>query len=261
MKIVIRTILAIFYVVILVLLIKGVIKVNNLLKAKQVRDFYYITYDLDGGVGNIQNEKIISGDKSQRPENNPTKTGYVFTGWYKNVEDDDEYLFNEEIKEDTTLYAKYLRDDNLKTITIKFDTKTDEQIDDIKIKQGQSIILPIPSKNRSDFKGWSDGKETIKSTTKLKNDVTLAAIVNEEGLIYTVTKDGVNVYVVNFNTRGGYLIKSQWIEEGKTVKKPDDAIRDGYKFTGWYVNDIPYDFNSPVVHNLTIDAQWEEETK
>lgn len=44
----------------------------------------------------------------------------------------------------------------------------------------------------------------------------------------------------------------------ETVSRPEDPIKDGYKFVGWYLNDEIYDFNLPVEDNLTLIAKWEE---
>ena len=66
-----------------------------------------VTFEVDGNVYKKQNAKD-NNFKAVKPEN-PTKKGYIFTGWYtKNA--DNEYKpfdFNTTVTEDTTLYARW----------------------------------------------------------------------------------------------------------------------------------------------------------
>ena len=55
------------------------------------------------------------------------------------------------------------------------------------------------------------------------------------------------------------------------MTKPQDPIKEGYKFEGWYSDEellLPYNFNDPVTKDLKLYAKWsvveekpEEETK
>ena len=38
---------------------------------------------------------------------------------------------------------------------------------------------------------------------------------------------------------------------------PNGPIRDNYIFTGWYLNDEEYDFDTPVNEDITLVAKWE----
>ncbi|MDD6468163.1 MAG: InlB B-repeat-containing protein [Erysipelotrichaceae bacterium] len=62
----------------------------------------------------------------------------------------------------------------------------------------------------------------------------------------------VNKYTVSFE---GYA-DSQTVEYGKTVIKPQDPIKEGYTFVGWYLNDEAYDFNTPVKENIELTAKF-----
>src|SRR5690606_24964911 len=49
--------------------------------------------------------------------------------------------------------------------------------------------------------------------------------------------------------------------EGSLVTKPNpDPTKPGYNFIYWYLSneDIPYNFNFPVIQNITLTAKWEE---
>src|SRR5690606_12601536 len=68
-------------------------------------------------------------------------------------------------------------------------------------------------------------------------------------------------YVVTFDSQGGSVVEQQLIEEGSLVTKPNpDPTKPGYNFIYWYLSneDIPYNFNFPVIQNITLTAKWEE---
>lgn len=66
-------------------------------------------------------------------------------------------------------------------------------------------------------------------------------------------------YTVTFDTDGGSIVASEKVKRNKTVTKPKDPTKEGYKFVSWQVAGVDYDFNYPITSNLTITAKWEEE--
>lgn len=66
-------------------------------------------------------------------------------------------------------------------------------------------------------------------------------------------------YTVRFVTNGGTAIDEAKTEYGQCVSKPVDPERDGYTFTGWFADEnltVTYDFEEPVIGELTIYAGW-----
>ena len=47
------------------------------------------------------------------------------------------------------------------------------------------------------------------------------------------------------------------IEKGNILTKPEDPVKAGYTFIGWYNGDEPYDFNSPVEADLILMSKYE----
>lgn len=64
------------------------------------------------------------------------------------------------------------------------------------------------------------------------------------------------ILTVTFDTDGGTTIDSITVENGKTFVRPNDPTRSLYHFTGWYVDDKPYDFTTPVTKDITLVAKW-----
>ena len=36
------------------------------------------------------------------------------------------------------------------------------------------------------------------------------------------------------------------------------STREGYTFIGWYLNEQPFDFDTPIIENITLIAKWHE---
>ena len=72
-------------------------------------------------------------------------------------------------------------------------------------------------------------------------------IPNPTGTPVTVTYD--------YGERGGIYAK-QIVQAGEKAIQPDVPSRQGYQFTGWYLDDTKYDFNTAVTGNMTLTARW-----
>lgn len=44
--------------------------------------------------------------------------------------------------------------------------------------------------------------------------------------------------------------------KGKTVKRPNDPVLDGFVFEGWHLNDTLFNFDTPVEDNIKLDAKF-----
>lgn len=69
---------------------------------------YQVSFDLNGGTGNIYSQKVESGKLVDKPTD-PTKSGYKFKGWYLNG---NEYNFNTPVSSNITLIAEYTNTEN-----------------------------------------------------------------------------------------------------------------------------------------------------
>lgn len=70
---------------------------------------------------------------------------------------------------------------------------------------------------------------------------------------YTVTFD----YGYKFD--GENSTSYEYVKKGETVAEITPT-RSGYKFDGWYLDGVKYDFNTPVTDDITLTAQWTEST-
>lgn len=64
------------------------------------------------------------------------------------------------------------------------------------------------------------------------------------------------VYKVSFDSNGGTLINDIEVKAGNVFVRPNDPTRSLYRFVGWYVGEVAYDFTKAVNSNLTLTAKW-----
>ena len=140
--------------------------------AKFKKDSILITYDLDGGVGQVQAE-IDRGTIPSKPED-PLKLGYDFLNW---TLDGQRYNFDFPIATNVTIKAVYAPTEY---VFVTFDTDGGNTIQNMKVAKGKGIDkLPEAVKAGYTFKYWSYGGQIIDSDSEIDEDITLVAIYEE----------------------------------------------------------------------------------
>src|SRR5690554_3061135 len=104
----------------------------------------------------------------------------------------------------------------------------------IEVLENDSVKRPPidPVKENFEFKGWFldlNDEEPYKFTEKVKNNFTLYAKWEEN-----VPEK--NKYTVTFDTDGGSAVVAQEVLDGSKALKPDDPIKVGFKFIGWFLD-------------------------
>lgn len=56
----------------------------------------------------------------------------------------------------------------------------------------------------------------------------------------------------------GGTYATQIVQAGEKAIEPDVPSRQGYRFTGWYLGDTKYDFNTAVTEDMTLTARWKD---
>ena len=75
---------------------------------------------------------------------------------------------------------------------------------------------------------------------------------------YAITYLDADVYTVSFDTAGGSAVSPVKVLGNRYLGLPAGTYRDGYVFTGWYLNGRLYDFSEPVTSDMVLTAGWEE---
>ena len=66
-------------------------------------------------------------------------------------------------------------------------------------------------------------------------------------------------YEITFNSNGGSEVASVKVKDGDKIEEPDDPVREGYIFAGWYYLNELYSFDNPVRSDMTLEAEWAEQ--
>ncbi len=81
-------------------------------------DTYTVSFDSNGHGTAPESQELNYGDVPIEPDE-PTAVGWLFDGWYTDVNCTEAYNFDFEVTSDITLYAKWIESD---TCTVTFDT-------------------------------------------------------------------------------------------------------------------------------------------
>ncbi|MDD6189713.1 MAG: InlB B-repeat-containing protein [Clostridiales bacterium] len=197
---------------------------NMTIKATWTINQYTITFDTDGGseIAAITQDY----NTTVNAPATPTKTGYTFAGWDKEIP--------------TTMPAENMTIKATWTInqyTITFDTDGGSAVDAITQDYNTTVNAPAdPTKTGYTFAGWD---KEIPATMPAEN-VTIKAT-------WTI-----NQYTITFDTDGGTAVDSITQNYGTDVTAPANPTKTGYTFAGWD-KDIP---ETMPAENVTIKAQW-----
>ena len=71
-------------------------------------------------------------------------------------------------------------------------------------------------------------------------------------LVSTLTR---KVYTITFNSNGGTEINAVKVKKDGLLEKPEDPIKDGYVFDGWFYNDELFDFTTIIEKDITLEAR------
>lgn len=206
---------------------------------------YTVKFDLNGGGGDIADQKVKEGSTIDRPDN-PTREGYTFMGWQY---EDSDWNFLNTVTSNMTLTAQWKRNE-VKKYTVTFDTANGTSIDPQTIKDGGKVSKPDdPTREGYEFKGWTLNGVDYDFTAPVKADLVLTAV-------WTPVKP--KTYTITFDTDGGTVVPSQTVKDKGTATEPTVPTKTGYEFKGWLLDGKPYDFATPVTKDVTLKAKWEK---
>ena len=199
---------------------------------------YKVDFSTNGGssVESYRTNEIKDCPITSRP-------GYTFAGWYKKTDFSDFVLsFPLEIKEDTTLYARWYQE-----FTVTFETNGGDSIESYKT----GIIQNAPNISRMNyiFAGWYTQADFSDEPVKFPYIVTKPITFYAKWLA---------TYNVSFESNGGSEVAS--FRTTKIESSPK-TMRDGYSFVGWFKDsgltqkvEFPLTLNADVI----LYAKWQQ---
>ena len=198
-----------------------------------------VTFAVDGNV--YKTSSVKENTKVSKPSN-PTKKGYKFVEWQLN---DSAFDFNTKITEEITLTAKF---EETKAYTVKFDSDGGSTVKSQEVSVGGKVTKPDdPTKKEYVFVEWQLNGKTYDFKKEVVEDITLKAKWDKEK----------NKYTVKFiDSEKKELASSQTVVEGEKATKPTDPTKDGYKFDSWLLDNVTFDFSTPITKDITLTAHF-----
>lgn len=173
----------------------------------------------------------------------PEKEGYIFVSWMSDgeyIDEDDPVYRDMDILASYTVKPEVNKDKALVVYDfIDYKKEKTVQIGDKAIKPNQ------PKKDGYIFLGWYYGEELFDFDKHILEDITLVAKYQKEKVCVRFLLDNGNEDIEVTTNYGG------------KIDKPREPLRNGYKFIGWYKDDIEYDFSKKIYEDIEINAKWE----
>ena len=145
-------------------------------------------------------------------------------------------------------------------LVVHFDSKNGTEVPDVIANKWSTISAPTaPTKDGYIFVGWytdSALNNQFDFSTKILEEITLYAKWEEIPVDPTKT-----VFTITYNPQGGSDIPDRKINEGNKTAAPEDPVREGYIFAGWYEEAeyiTKHDFTQPVTKDYNLHARWVE---
>ncbi len=228
------------------------------------------TFDADGGDTVRKSIEAEKGSSIILPACN--KTGCEFLGWF--LASDDSICIGQAGEEftvqgDISLKAHFEKKEAVKVI-ITFDTDGGKEANPIKAAKGDMIRLPRTEKEGYTFLGWYTEKDggillgISGSEMKAVKDMTAYALWEKEAEKDADNDNDPDTCKVTFHAgKGTIKVKELTIIKDGSLSLPLPE-REGYDFTGWYLDDDLTQF-AGVYHDtyrITKDtdfyAKWEK---
>lgn len=181
----------------------------------------------------------------------PTAPQYKFLKWTRDDKDvEDPGAMIKDVPGGSTIVFQAQWDTNKYTVTWK-NWNGDELEKDENVEYGATPkydgvtpTKPATAQFTYTFTGW------MPEVSEVTGDA-----------IYTATyTETTNKYTVTYNSNGGTEVKPETVTYGNKATKPADPTKNGYTFAGWYTEEQltnTYDFDTPVIKDITLYAKWE----
>ena len=135
--------------------------------------FFTVSFEPGNGQPNW-GDCIGAGLTVPRPSD-PTRSGYVFDGWYTTKSGGSKYDFSTPVTADLNLYAHWTAVAP-KTFTVSFDTAGGSKVASQKVREGARVSEPAdPTRSGHSFDGWYKGDAKYDFSTPVTADLTLTA--------------------------------------------------------------------------------------
>ena len=200
---------------------------ENYVMVKKIN--FTVSFNTDGGT-QMADQTVVNGRLLARPNEDPVKENYIFTGWYKDAQFTTSFDFAaEKITANTTIYARFVeKTDGTGEFSVNLVNGT-EVLDTVKTNGGRLYNLPELKEEGKVFLGWwysdsnnaqkltakyVDGKEILENTTLYavwQGDKPAVSVFNDK--VEWTPVEGVSIY--------NYIVKN--VADGSVIAEAQVA--------------------------------------
>lgn len=176
---------------------------------------------------------------------NPTKANAIFWNWYSDAELKHIFDFTQPVRNDLTLYAKWLT-----TYTVTYETFGGTTILPDTVGSGEFIepLSIIPKKTGYKFLNWC-------ADAALSVNFDYNTVITSNTILYAKYSD---TFTISFESRGGTIVPPLQVKGNTTTSNPAISNPKGYTFWEWRTEEgKPYNLETQaIVEDLTLYAVW-----
>lgn len=150
----------------------------------------FVIFDANGGTineGKLSYVEEADLDKSldlTAGRFTPTRSGYVFGGWYLSNDINEEIIDNLTVTTPVTLKANWIAEGDLRVVSFNVNGSVSEKV----VTVNSKVTPPVnPVKTGYEFIGWYDGVTEFDFNTPITDDITLVAKFEYTGIITSST--------------------------------------------------------------------------
>lgn len=214
------------------------------LTAKWTGKSYTVSLNANGGSCSSKSVSVVYGSSYSLPT--PSKTGYVFKGWFRSGTKFTDGIWNYDGSVTLTAeweQAKY-------TITLDAGGGTCSP-NSISVTYGGKVQLPTPSRTGFTFQGWYNGSTQYSGGTW-----------NQESGATLVARWAGKQYTVTLDANGGSVSRNYVSVTYASSYSLPEPQRTGYDFLGWYAGNTAFSSNGTWSNDggVSLIARWKEAT-
>ena len=226
----------------------------------QVANGIRVIFDKNGGdteaSPRIMSQEKVAGSANHfdLPTTNPTRSGYIFTGWNTKADGSgDAFTAATDVTSNITVYAQW-KDSTTYSVTYKDGVDgtvfADQTTADLHVGDTTPAFSGTPTRSGYTFTGW----EPSVAATVTDNAVYTAQWAKNSSSSHHSTR-----YTLHYESNGGTAYKDERYSSGTKVTLDKTPTRESYTFTGWYADQALTQKITTVTmnSNKTVYAGWE----
>ena len=226
----------------------------------QVANGIRVIFDKNGGdteaSPRIMSQEKVAGSANHfdLPTTNPTRSGYIFTGWNTKADGSgDAFTAATDVTSNITVYAQW-KDSTTYSVTYKDGVDgtvfADQTTTDLHVGDTTPAFSGTPTRSGYTFTGW----EPSVAATVTDNAVYTAQWAKNSSSSHHSTR-----YTLHYESNGGTAYKDERYSSGTKVTLDKTPTRESYTFTGWYADkELTQKISSiKMTSDKTVYAGWE----